>query len=385
MRQHDGLVFSLKEYQRRLDAVRAQMVEREVDAIIVTTPENLTYLTGYHTPGYYYFQCLVVPLAGEPFMVTRRLEDSNVRTRTWIETSRPYEDIETPVVVLADMLKQHNLRGKRVGFEKHSYFFRATEQDILFAACTDTKFTDISGLVERCRVVKSADEIAIMHEASKGTEAGMRAGIDAISVGANENFIAAEIHHAMCMAGSQYTAIAPFVASGPRCSIGHATWEGREVQADEIVFLEIGGCVHRYHTAMMRSVYTGAPTDAMYEAEEIIIRAVDECMAAMKPGVTAGTIDAIAREVLATNSFGAEQATRTGYSIGIAFAPDWGEGHIISLQKDDPRVLEENMVFHLIPWIQIPNVAGIGISETVQVTPDGAKSFFTFERKLFTA
>ncbi|MGB1540006.1 MAG: M24 family metallopeptidase, partial [Rickettsiales bacterium] len=182
----------------------------------------------------------------------------------------------------------------------------------------------------------------------------------------------------------QYTAIAPFIASGPRCSVGHATWEGRTIQSDEIVFLEIGASVHRYHTAMMRSIYTGTPTDAMYEAENIIIKAVDECMAAMRPGVTAGEIDKIARDVLATNSFGAEQATRTGYSIGIAFAPDWGEGHIISLQKNDPRLLKENMVFHLIPWIQIPGVAGIGISETVRVTPQGGKSMFNFERCLFS-
>ena len=138
------------------------------------------------------------------------------------------------------------------------------------------------------------------------------------------------------------------------------------------------------HTALFYLCTPNSPTGGMLEAEQIIIRAVDECMAAMKPGVAAGEIDKIARDVLSTNSFGAEQATRTGYSIGIAFAPDWGEGHIISLQKNDPRLLQENMGFHLIPWIQIPGVAAIGISETVQVTPSGAKSFFNFERRLFS-
>ena len=81
--------------------------------------------------------------------------------------------------------------------------------------------------------------------------------------------------------------------------------------------------------------------------------------------------------------FGATQTTRSGYSIGIAYAPDWGEGHILSLQPDDASVLEENMTFHLIPWIQIPGKAGIGLSETVRVTPTGAESFFTLPRKLF--
>lgn len=384
MREHDRLIFSIGEYSRRIELLRTRLVALELDAMVVTTPENLTYLTGYHTPGYYYFQALVVPQTGEPFMVTRRLEDSNVQTRTWVEISRPYEDIESPIVVLSDMLREHGLRGKRVGYEKHCYFFRATEQEMLFNTCSDTAFLDTSGEIEQFRVVKSDEEIALMQKSAKATEAAMHAGIEAISVGVSEDYIAAEIHHAMCMAGGQYTAIAPFIASGPRCSVGHATWEGRTIQSDEIVFLEIGASVHRYHTAMMRSIYTGTPTDAMYEAENIIIKAVDECMAAMRPGVTAGEIDKIARDVLATNSFGAEQATRTGYSIGIAFAPDWGEGHIISLQKNDPRLLKENMVFHLIPWIQIPGVAGIGISETVRVTPQGGKSMFNFERCLFS-
>ena len=82
-------------------------------------------------------------------------------------------------------------------------------------------------------------------------------------------------------------------------------------------------------------------------------------------------------------SFGARQTTRTGYSIGIAFTPDWGEGGILSLQAGEPTPLEANMVFHLIPWIQIPGQAGIGFSETVRVTPRGGESLFAFERKLF--
>jgi Xaa-Pro dipeptidase len=75
--------------------------------------------------------------------------------------------------------------------------------------------------------------------------------------------------------------------------------------------------------------------------------------------------------------------TRSGYSIGIAFPPDWGEGHIMSIRHEDPRVLVPNMTFHHIPWVQLPGKAGIGMSETIRVTEDGCETLTKFDRELF--
>ena len=71
--------FSLEEYQQRLDALRSRMEEKGVDAMLITTPENLYYLSGYQTPGYYWWQTIIVLLDREPVSVTRRIEDANMR------------------------------------------------------------------------------------------------------------------------------------------------------------------------------------------------------------------------------------------------------------------------------------------------------------------
>ncbi|MCA9582243.1 MAG: aminopeptidase P family protein, partial [Myxococcales bacterium] len=333
--------------------------------------------------GYYYFQALVVPLEAEPFMVTRLLEDSNVQTRTWIDISRPYADTTSPMGALAYAFSEFGLNTARIGFEKHCYFFRATEQEELFAAMPHAAFFDCSGMVEQLRLIKSDAEIEIMRLSARATEAGMIAGIDAVAEGVTENDVAAEIHYAMIKAGGEYPAISPFVASGWRCAVGHSTWEGRVIQRGEVAFLEVGGCVHRYHTAMMRTVMVGELHPAIEEAERLIDEALDAAIDAMRPGVAAGDIDASCRHVLSRYSHGGTQATRSGYSIGIAFAPDWGEGHILSIQPAEPRYLEENMTFHLIPWLQVPGTAGIGLSETVRVTQNGAERFTHLERKVF--
>ena len=88
------------------------MAERLLDAVIISDPENLMYLTDYQTTGYSYFQALVVPLDAEPFMVTRHLEESNVTARTWVELTRPYADtgdaIQALVLALTEFGLEHS-------------------------------------------------------------------------------------------------------------------------------------------------------------------------------------------------------------------------------------------------------------------------------------
>ena len=89
MKKPNWQYFSLEEYQQRLDTLRRRMEGLGVDAVLVNTPENLYYLSGYQTPGYYWWQTLVVPIDQEPVSVTRRVEDSNMRELGWVEDRRP--------------------------------------------------------------------------------------------------------------------------------------------------------------------------------------------------------------------------------------------------------------------------------------------------------
>jgi Xaa-Pro dipeptidase len=384
MRQRDDLVFTMTEYEARLARLRQSMAARNLDAFLVTTPENLFYLTGYQTPGYYWFQALVVPLAGEPFMVTRLIEDSNVQTRTWISESHPYRDHENPPAALGRVMASFGLASARIGYERHCYFLRATEQDVLFASLPEASFVDAYGLVEELRLIKSEAEIDLMRRAARTAEAGMRAGIDTIGAGVNENEVAAEIQAAMTRAGSHYPAIHPFVASGWRGAVGHATWEDRVIEPGDAVFLEIGGCRHRYHAAMMRTVIVGDAAPAVRAAERVVQDAMQACLETIRPGVPAEAVDRTARRVIAGAGSGIDQGSRTGYSIGIGFAPDWGEGHILSLLEGAAQPLEPNMTFHLIPWVQVPDLAGVGLTETVRVTASGCETLTSFERRVFT-
>ena len=193
------------------------------------------------------------------------------------------------------------------------------------------------------------------------------------------------IYHAMLKAGSEWPAMAPFVATGWRGAVGHMTWEHRVLEEQDYVFLEVAGCYNRYHTAMMRTVTIGDTPPAISDGEKVCLDAMQATMETIKPGVPASEIDVLARDIIEKGAPHVEQAARTAYSIGTGFPPDWGEGHILSMVNGHDRPLEKNMTFHLIPWIQVPGHGGVGITETIVVTEDGCRSLFDFEQKVFSA
>lgn len=381
MKQRDDMTFPFSEYEQRIQDLRARIAERKLDAVIITDPENIMYLTDYQTTGYSFFQALVVPLDQEPFMITRAMEESNVIARTWVERTRPYADTGDAIQMLVDALNEFNLSSKRIGYERNSYFFPAYQQDRIHTTLTEGKLLDCFGIVEQGRICKTPAELDIMRRAAIATEAGMKAGLEAANAGVTENEIGAAISEAMFRAGGEPPAVMPYVTSGPRSMIGHATWEGRKVQAGEHVFLEVGGCYRRYHTAMMRTVVLGELTDSMYKAQETMKKALTELHGYVQPGMTVSDVDNLIRDICMQNGVGARLITRSGYAIGIAFPPSWDEGYIVSLKQGDGTVLKEGMTFHVIPWLWgVDGDKTCGISDTIYITEDGCETFFTLDR-----
>ena len=385
MRQRDDLVFPMQEYQRRLDALRGVMAEQELDAMLTTTPENITYLTGFDSPGHYWFQGMVVPLEGEPFAFSRLLETSGVEDGTWVELNYGYHDSDDIMASLAARLLEHGLADARVGYEQDCWFFTASQQQRLLYSLPTTAFVDVSGLIEQLRLVKSDLEVQQIRRAASAAAVGMQAGVEAVASGRTEDEVAAELMAALIRGGSHWPSIVPFIASGERGAIGHATWKGRTIRDRDSVFLEIGGCRNRYHAAMMRTVVVGKADAELKTAFDVVLRAFDAAVATIKPGVPAGEVDRVSRAVIAEAGFGENQASRTAYSIGIAVPPDWGEGQILSMKPGEGRPLQTNMTFHLLPWVQIPGKGGVGCTETVRVTEDGCERLTDFPRELFEA
>lgn len=379
------LYFNHEEWNRRYNEVIRKINEKKLDAVIITSTENIFYLTGFNTTGYYYFQTLVIPAEGEPFLLVRKMERLGALTQTWLKKENifSYYDTEDPLNILSNKLRKYK-KVKKIGYEKESALFPATHQEKLIYMIPSIEFIDMFGLVEEIRQCKSDQEINVMKLAGKATIAGMKGGIESIKIGVCDNEIASCIYRDMFKEGGEYPACPSFVAVGERGAIGHATWNGRIVKNNDLVFLEVGGCKYRYHAPMMRTCYVGSKLPKMIkEAEELLNECLEKCMDEMKPGTIIRDVDMLSKRILNKNTFNYVYDNRLGYSVGCAFSPGWGEDTVITINGTEEREFKLNMMFHLIPFMMIPGIGSVGISETVQIKESGAKSIFDFPRKIF--
>lgn len=174
----------------------------------------------------------------------------------------------------------------------------------------------------------------------------------------------------------------PIVTSGVRGSIAHTTFGNRTIEDGDAVLIELGACRRRYGGALMRTVGVGGGGARFPELATALDEALDAAIAAIVPGQTCGSVDAACRTHVEEAGLGRWFRKRTGYSMGVAFAPDWGEGQIASLRAGDEMLLEPGMAFHLPPAVRLPGQTVYGVSETVAVTADGCEVLTAFPRRL---
>src|SRR5262245_16751757 len=196
---HDN-PFSDAEIARRLDAFRAALIARKLDGAIVAAPENVFYLTGLDHWGYFAPHLLIVPLDGTPVLVTRAMERVSVEKQVRAATFRGHSDSETAADMAARVLRNLGLGGRRLGLE---YWTAGLSHGLAMslASLADARWQDISGLIDDLRLVKSAEEQALMRKAAAVTDAAAAAAIEAIGDGAPEREVAAVCLAAMTRAG----------------------------------------------------------------------------------------------------------------------------------------------------------------------------------------
>lgn len=372
--------FPQEEFARRQDALRKVMAARGLDLYLTSSAENVYWLSGQQTPGYYTFQCLAVPLHGDAFLVNRGLETYNARANTRLSSIQGYDDADDPAVAVGKALAARGWKGKRVAIDKNAWFLTVNLYARLAAAFGE--FEDGAGLVEPLRRVKSPLELAAMEKAAMANDAGMGAGLALVQAGANENAVAAAVMQASIAAGGEYVGMEPFVVSGPRSGIPHATWRRRTIQPGDVTILETAACIDRYHAALFRTVTTGDVPARIPDMYAVCREALEAVIDFIKPGVTCAAVHQVAQDIIDKAGHTAGYRKRTGYSLGISFAPDWGEGNILSLYKGVDVPLEAGMVFHVPITLRDYARFTVAVSETVVVTERGSRVLSRLPRDL---
>jgi Xaa-Pro dipeptidase len=380
VRQGAESAFSAAEYAERVHRAKTNLVAAGIDVMIVTGPENIFYLTGQQTPGYYTFQALVLPVDGDAIFIIRQLEYFNFIANTFISDASVYLDGDDPVSFLVAAIEKKGWSQRRVAIDKRGWFLPVTVYEALQSKLGT--IYDAAGLIETLRAVKSPAEVEKLEFAARYVDAGMRAGIRAVREGASENDLVAAMLQASVAAGSEYMGMEPLVSSGQRTGIPHGTWRRRVLQAGEPAFLEMAASHDRYHAALMRCAWLGKPPTIAQEMEKVCQEALQAALDALRPGEPCEASHIACQAVIDRAGFTDAFKKRAGYSVGISFAPDWGEGAILSLYSGVKTELQPGMSFHIPPALRVYGEFTVGVSETVVITETGYRVLGTLERPL---
>jgi Xaa-Pro dipeptidase len=371
VRQGAESAFSKAEYEQRVVRARQLLEAAGLDAIIVTGPENIFYLTGQQTPGYYTFQALVLPVDGEPAFVIRQLEYFNFIANTFISGAQVYQDGDQPVNFLVNVIKSRGWASKRIAIDKRGWFLPIATYEALRDQLGEIR--EGAGIIEQLRIVKSSAELEKIATAASYVDAGMRAGLAAIKAGASDNDLVAAMMGQAIAAGSEYVGMEPLVSVGRRSGIPHGTWRREKIAPNDPVFLEMAACHDRYHAALMRCAWLGAAPQIAIDMERTCQEGLHAAIDAIKPGEPCAAPHLACQAVIDRAGYTENFKKRAGYSIGISFAPDWGEGGILSLYTGVTTELRPGMTFHIPVAVRIYGQFTVGVSETVVVTENGCR------------
>jgi Xaa-Pro dipeptidase len=389
----------------RVARIQEGLRASRLDGMIVIKPEHVRYLTGvwgYSTRPEYAMPRrligLVVPANGECTMIVPKIEQLYARRQTWISDVRRHVEWAQPgetfggLALLAKILQEKALRGKRLGIE--TGFISAQFLVMLREELADTQFVEASSILTDLRIIKSAEEIAVLRLSGAMAVREYQAEARAVRPGIREFEIAAVGREEGTRAYAEHVSspghrdplVDPLVdgmqivTSGERLDMIHALASTRAIERGDMVLLDF--CRYPqflgYRIGFSRMVSLRRPSKAEAEMYRTTMEAFRLSLSVLKPGIPAEQPDLIAREFLDRHGLGETFAHRTGRGVGLepVERPEIGAG--------DKTVLQPGMVVTIEPSVYFANFA-VHVEDTFLITADGHEVLTPCSRDLHMA
>lgn len=332
----------------------------DIEALIVFSPENRRYLTGFTGSSGY---VLVTPQARFLFTDFRYTEQAEM------------EAPEFQIVLHERDVFQHIVRVmetlgvRRVGFESQKV--SVDQFSGLTSRAGNMTWVPTKNLVETLRIIKTPDEISLIQQAAAIADQALSAIHSLIEAGRKEIELALELEFNMRRLGAQRLAFDTIVASGPRGSLPHGHPTDREIQDGDLVTIDFGAYFQGYNSdeTVTFAVGTGPERARQKEIYDIVLQAQNAGIAAIKPGVLASHVDNASRSIIKTQGYGEYFGHSTGHGVGL----EVHEQPWIAPNPPYDFVLEPGMVITVEPGIYLPNFGGVRLEDTLVVTVDGSR------------
>ncbi|MFP3914858.1 MAG: M24 family metallopeptidase [Actinomycetota bacterium] len=348
--------------------------EAGLDVLLVTVPENIYYLIGLDHFGYFAFHMVVIPARGDPVLVARRMEHVTIGRDVPDLRFVGYGDNDDLPRHCVDVVESAAPDPGRIGMEETSLYLIPTVALAIRDHFPRAAVLDATDIVTSHRLVQSGEELEVTRQAAVVSDAMMEAAIATARSGVTERDVAAAAVAAMMEAGGEPPAFWPFVRCASRLNEDHTTWTDYPLRSGDALFVELSGCIGRYHAPMGRIVFVDTVPEGCGEVSEVCRAAFEAAREAARPGVEAGSVYEAWQAVVDDAGLSHYRRHHCGYATGIGFPPSWsGNGVPRALRPGNRATLEEGMVFHLMSWLMGTGSGDYFVSDPVAITREGGR------------
>ena len=346
--------------KERLDRLAERLPEKELDAILISAPENRQYLSGFTGSAGYLFIA-----KGKAVLVT----DS----RYTEQATHQAPDFQVVQVRggwdwLLELLKESGIQ--RLGFESQDMTV-ATYNRLLDALKEDDDLVKVSlvaasGLAEEQRITKDIGELASLQRAIDASDRAMEAVCPTIREGMTEREVAWRMEMAMREFGADGISFDTIVAAGPNGAMAHHMPSDQAISMGEPIVIDMGARVDGYCSDITRTVLVGEPDDTFRKIYDIVLGAQLTAINTVRPGMTGEECDELSRGVIVEAGYGDNFGHSLGHGVGLAVH----ENPRVAQKSTD--TLQPAMVFTVEPGIYISGWGGVRIEDIVVLDEKGA-------------
>ncbi|MEN2787945.1 Xaa-Pro peptidase family protein [Sphingomonas qilianensis] len=358
------------ERRARLARAKALMRAQGIGAVLIEPGSSLIYFTGVRWSRSERLTCAILPVEGDPCIVTPFFEEPSVRESLGIAAEvRVWQEDQDPLAIVAGFLRGRNLSARAIGIEETLRYFAV---DGLARALPAAKIVSANPVVRGCRMIKTAPEIALMQAATEVTLAAYRWTLPRIEQGMSNREIGALMNAATRKLGGEPEF--SLVLIGEAAAYPHGSRKPQIVSDGQIVLMDCGCTVQGYQSDVSRTFVHGRASAEQRKVWDQVARGQQIAFAAAKLGAAAGSVDDAVRRYYATLGYGPDYrlpglSHRTGHGIGM-------DGHEpVNLVRGEATKLAPGMCFSNEPGIYIPGSFGVRQEDCFYMTDAGPRWF----------
>ena len=351
------------DYKLRRHRLKQTLRRRKIDVLLVSQPNNRRYLSGFTACDHNISESsgvLFIPARGESLLLT----DFRYQLQAEEESDLPVRLYSKGMFrLLKTLLTETNCR--RFAFEAH-YTLHATGRDYQkFGSEKQIECLPITDLVERMRVVKSEEEIALIRKSVRLNEAVFNAAYPNISADMSEIEVAVELEMAMRKGGASAPSFDTIVAAGENSARPHAIPTVSPIGSNRSVTIDMGLILSGYCSDMTRNFVIGEMDEQYQTIHRLVRKAQIQAIKTVKAGLPAAEVDRAARKIISEAGYGNYFRHSTGHGVGLAVHEE------PRISQSSRKKLKAGMVLTVEPGIYVPGWGGVRLENMVVVRDDG--------------